>query len=75
MTLVLSYCINYVNSDGCVLDADVDVNFPHATNNFSDASCDETARRYIISKILAEGGRVIKINRDGHKWKKYEKGD
>ena len=77
MTLVLSYEINFQNSDGDILDADADVNFPNILEGpqLPENACDETARRYLISKILAEGGRVIKLNKAGHRWKKYEAGD
>jgi hypothetical protein len=77
MTLVLSYEINFQDSAGDILDADADVNFPNVLEGpqFPENACDETARRYLISKILAEGGRVIKLNKAGHRWKEYEAGD
>lgn len=77
MTLVLNYEINFQDSAGNILDADVDVNFPNILEGpqFPENACDETARRYLIGKILSEGGRVIKLNKAGHRWKEYEEGD
>jgi len=77
MTLVLSYSINFQNSDGDILDADADVNFPNILkgSQFPENVCDETARRYLIGRIIDEGGRVIKLSKAGHRWKEYEEGD
>lgn len=77
MTLVISYSINYENGEGDLLEAVADINFPNAVESpdFPESACDETARRYLVNRILTEGGRVIKINKDGYRWKEYEDGD
>lgn len=77
MTLVMSYSIDYETSDGSRVEADVDINFPNAVEapDFPKDVCDETARRYLVGRFMAEGGRVIKIEEAGFRWKEYEVGD
>lgn len=72
MMLIMTYIMNFEASDGSILEAETEVNFPNAVKgpNFPENACDETARRYIIGKILSEGGRVIKLSKAGYRWEK-----
>lgn len=63
MATILSYLVEYETSDGDLREAEVDVDYNDmVASTFHDA-LDETARRYLISTILKEGGRVIKIRK------------
>ena len=59
MSITFSYYVTYEASDGHVIKENFDVNFVEDV----EVSQDETARRILISGILEEGGRVIKIKR------------
>ena len=63
MATILTYLIEYETSDGDLREAEVDVNYNDMVALSPDDALDETARRHIISTILKEGGRVIKIRK------------
>jgi hypothetical protein len=60
---ILSYWVEYESADSELKEAEVDVDYNDMVSSYPDKSLDETARRYIISTILGDGGRVIKIKR------------
>ena len=61
MATVLSYFVVLQNSIGETYEAEI--NFDCKDKIEDDGSLDETARRHIISKVVEEGGRVIKIRK------------
>ncbi len=71
MMLVLTYIVNYENSKGDIVEAEADVKFPNILEKdekFTESGLEETSRRYLIGKIVENGGRVIKLRREGHRW-------
>lgn len=63
MATILSYFIEYETYDGNLREAEVNVDYNDVVALSPDNALDETARRHIISTVLKEGGRVIKIRR------------
>lgn len=63
MATILTYFIEYETSDGDLREAEVDVDYNDMVASTYHDALDETARRYLISTILSEGGRVIKIRK------------
>ncbi len=60
---ILTYLIEYETSGGDLREAEVDVDYNDMVASAHHDALDETARRYLIATILAEGGRVIKIRK------------
>ena len=65
MATILSYDIEYENSYGERYEAEVNISCSDIGAIVESEALDETARRFLIGKILGEGGRVIKIRKLG----------
>jgi len=63
MTLVLTYLMTFQNSEGSLLETEVDVDYQLKKNDFEIGELDETARRYLIARMMKDGGRVIRLER------------
>ena len=63
MATILSYDIEYENSYGEMYEAEVNINCNNLGKIHESEALDETARRFLIGKIIEQGGRVIKIRK------------
>jgi hypothetical protein len=76
MVLVLTYLMTFKDAEETLLESEVDVDYSNLPRQLTDiemGSFDEMGRRYIIAKVLREGGRVIKLQRISSKWSEGKK--
>ncbi len=63
MAIIFKYLMKYQESDGSYQEAEIEVDCKQFIASSEESVLDEQARRYLIGKIIEDGGRVINIKK------------